>query len=178
MSVQDPSPHGADEPGRASLCQSGCAPDLSWRHAVVVCLHIKYLKQHAFIFSFSLTFKFDTKKPVQPVHRPFIHHKKTHQFTKSITMSEAPAAAHVTENGVPPVEQEKVEEAPGFKVIYSASFILVLSRLMTSSIGFRRESCLHNYRRGAEGFLCSCRKRHVRGICTALILCLIVLILA
>jgi len=31
-------------------------------------------------------------------------------------MSEAPAAAHVTENGVPPVEQEKVEEAPGFKV--------------------------------------------------------------
>jgi len=31
-------------------------------------------------------------------------------------MSEAPAAAPVTENGVPPVAQEKVEEAPGFKV--------------------------------------------------------------
>jgi hypothetical protein len=50
-------------------------------------------------------------------------------------MSDAPAAP-VTENGVPPVTQEKVEETPGFKVVFPAiskANSLILPLILRSS---------------------------------------------
>lgn len=54
---------------------------------------------------------------------PFILPTKPNQSTpKFITMSDAQAAP-VTENGVPSVAQDKVEEAPGHKVCYYCSLV-------------------------------------------------------
>lgn len=47
---------------------------------------------------------------------------QTTSSSPSLTMSDAPAA-NVTENGVPSVTQETVEETPGFKV--GSTFVLI-----------------------------------------------------
>lgn len=91
-------------------------------------------------FSFSsLTFKFDTKKPV-PVHPP---QKKPTSSTKPIIMSDAQPAL-VPENGADPVAQE---EAPGFKVRpFSVSSLISFSSTSFPSPGFRWESRLLDHR--------------------------------
>ena len=80
-------------------------------------------------------------------------------------MSNAQAAA-VTENGVQSVPQE---ENPGYKV-----FLYFYSTLSTISYFFSKglcwKSCLHYNRWWAEGFLCSCSERHVRGTLHSLII--------
>lgn len=75
-----------------------------------VCLQFKARCCRLDFFS---TFKFDTKKPVQPRSPPFINHKIS--IVPPLNMSDAQVAP-ITENGAPPVTQDKVEETPGFKV--------------------------------------------------------------
>jgi hypothetical protein len=54
-------------------------------------------------------------------------------------MSDAPAAS-VTENGVPPVTQDSVQEAPGFKVLYAfislSSSSLILKKVFTGNLAY------------------------------------------